>query len=195
MHAPDSTEATTAEHSTGELIRFVAIALVVALFIRFFIAQPFIVSGASMDDTIHHNEYLIVDQVTYHFSEPERGDVVVFRYPGEHGKYLIKRVIGLPGDTVEIDGTTVTITRGDETIELTEPYLRTQTSRQLTTVLAGNEYFVMGDNRGESSDSRTWGAITREDIVGRVALRLFPLSRIDILPGAYTFDNGSASAR
>ncbi len=175
------------ESSFNEILRFALIALIIVLPIRWFVAQPFIVSGASMEDTFHNNEYLIVDQVTYRFDEPQRGDVIVFKYPRDHSKYFIKRVIGLPGETVIVDGASITIKSADypEGLTLDEPYAQLGDSRfDQTLTLGDDEYFVLGDNRDHSSDSRVWGVLKREEIVGRALLRLLPPQRADLLPGA-----------
>jgi signal peptidase I len=174
------------ENTFLEIIRFSVIALLIVIPIRMFVAQPFIVSGASMADTFHTGEYLIVDQVTYHFNSPERGDVVIFRYPRDPSKYFIKRIIGVPGDTVVIEDAKVTIINEatPEGTVLDEPYIRSmrEAPRQ-EMVLGKEEFFVMGDNRDESSDSRMWGVLPEQRIVGRAFLRLFPLDTIDVLPG------------
>lgn len=184
-------ENTKEESSLSEVLRFALIALVIVLPIRWFIAQPFIVSGASMEDTFHNNEYLIVDQVTYRFEEPKRGDVIIFHYPLEPSKYFIKRIIGLPGDTVNIEGNVVIIENQEYPggIALNEPYINEMLKgANITETLGSNEYFVMGDNRDHSSDSRTWGVLERDEIVGRALLRLFPFSKASVLPGEYNTD-------
>jgi len=145
------------------------------------------VSGASMDETFHTGDYLIVDQVSYYFSEPARGDVVVFRYPQEPSKFFIKRVIGIPGDTLTINDSVITITNegNPDGFILDEPYIKSMQAEAPTTEKLGErEYFVMGDNRDESSDSRSWGVLQKERIMGKAFLRLFPPSAIDYLPGA-----------
>jgi len=173
----------------GETLRFSLIALLIVLPIRFFVAQPFIVSGASMEHTFSTGQYLIVDQVSYRFEAPARGDVIVFKYPRDPSKYFIKRVIGLPGDTVTISGGTVTISNDEhpEGTVLDEPYLpEAQTNgSKIQTTLADGEYFVMGDNRNASSDSRSWGTLPEENIIGRAILRLFPISNFDLFPGEF----------
>jgi signal peptidase I len=176
----------TTKQTVYEVARFSIIALLIVIPIRLFIAQPFIVSGASMADTFHTGEYLIVDQLTYHLEAPARGDVVIFRYPKDPSKFFIKRVIGLPGETVTIEDSNVTITNEAEPngFILEEPYIKSMRSIGRTEeVLGEREYFVMGDNRDESSDSRAWGVLQEERIVGRAYVRLFPPSMIDILPG------------
>lgn len=175
------------ENGIIEIIRFSIIALLIVIPVRMFIAQPFIVSGASMAETFHTGEYLIVDQVSYYLHDPSRGDVVIFRYPRDVSKYFIKRVIGLPGDTVIIEDSKVMIKNeaNPEGFYLEEPYVRSmRTPERIEQVLGNREYFVMGDNRDESSDSRAWGVLQKERIVGRAFLRLFPPTAVDVLPGA-----------
>lgn len=179
-------------HPLTEIIQFALIALIIVVPIRMFIAQPFIVSGASMEDTFHSGEYLIVDQVSYYFEEPDRGDVIIFRYPKDPSKFFIKRVIGLPGDTVTISGSTVTITNeAQETaMVLNEPYVAQMSdNNHLTETLGEREYFVMGDNRDQSSDSRVWGVLQREKIIGRAFLRLFPFNHLGLFPGEYRIES------
>lgn len=182
------------EHPFIEILRFALIALLIVLPIRIFIAQPFIVSGASMQDTFHNSEYLIVDQLTYRFHQPERGDVVIFRYPRDPSKFFIKRIIGLPGDTISIENGTVRIqneTHPDGFV-LDEPYTSSETSSYGAQTLGTDEYFVMGDNRDASSDSRVWGTLDEGSIIGRAFLRLFPLDRAAVFPGTYDFDESAS---
>jgi signal peptidase I len=182
------------EHPLTELVRFSIIAILIVLPIRWFIAQPFIVSGASMDNTFHNGEYLIVDQVSYYFDNPERGDVVVFRYPKDPSKFFIKRIIGLPGDTVVIENSTVTIINEDhpDGFVIDEPYVESmRPAAPFREELGDREYFVMGDNRDQSSDSRVWGILQEERIVGRAFIRLFPPDEIGFLPGKYDLEDNS----
>jgi signal peptidase I len=178
------------ENLIAEIIRFSLFALIIVLPIRLFIAQPFIVSGASMETTFSTGQYLIIDQLTYHLEEPMRGDVIVFRYPKDPSKFFIKRVIGIPGDTVKIDGGTVTITNTEHPegilLEETSYVHSMKPSTTITETLGEEEYFVMGDNRDASSDSRVWGVLQRDKIVGRAFLRLFPFTKVDVLPGKFT---------
>src|SRR3990172_1810044 len=176
--------------SFWEMIRFALLALLIVIPIRIFVAQPFIVSGNSMIPTFYNNEYLIIDELSYRFHEPVRDDVVVFRYPKDPTKFFIKRIIGLPGDTVTIDGGKVTIknTNNPEGFVMEEPYVKNRSSNQLSVTLKQDEYFVMGDNRIASSDSRIWGVLPRNLIVGRAFLRLLPLSSISYLPCAYSLN-------
>jgi len=172
----------------AEILKFTLIALMIVTPFRFFVAQPFIVSGASMVPTFDPKEYLVIDELTYRFEKPSRGDVLIFRYPLDSAVFYIKRVVGLPGETIEIKGGSVFITdREGNTRELSEPYLSTRTplKDESVTRLTDSEYFVMGDNRVASSDSREWGPLNEKFIVGRAVARLFPISEADILPGEY----------
>jgi signal peptidase I len=169
-----------------ELLKLAVVAALIILPIRFFVAQPFIVSGASMDPTFASGQYLIVDELSYHLGDPTRGDVVIFRYPKDPKQFFIKRVIGLPGETVHIQNGKVSVTKVDGTeVTLDESYVKNLgNGSNMDKKLSGTEYFVMGDNRPESSDSRTWGTLPRENIVGRAFLRLLPLQNLSILPGS-----------
>lgn len=174
--------------SIQEIIVFALIALAVVIPIRVFIAQPFIVHGDSMEPTFETGQYLIVDQLTYHFEAPQRGDVIIMRYPKDTSVFFIKRIIGLPGETVELAGKDVIIhpAGGGVAFTLDESFLDPDrvNDEYATYTLAPGEYFVMGDNRAESSDSRSWGPLPRQDIVGRALVRLFPLNLISLFPGA-----------
>jgi signal peptidase I len=180
------------ENSWWELARFVIIAVVIVVPIRLFIAQPFIVSGSSMVPTFHDKNYLIVDEISYRLSEPKRGDVVIFVYPDSNPKnkkkYFIKRIIGLPNETVDIKDGSITITSAEhkDGFVLEEPYVEKQAPGVTHFESKEGEYFVMGDNRNASSDSRTWGVLPRKNIVGRAWLRLWPISDINVFPGKYT---------
>jgi signal peptidase I len=167
-----------------ETLKLVILALVVVIPFRIYIAQPFIVEGASMDPTFKTGQYLIVDKLTYQFSEPERGSVLIFRYPKNPKKYFIKRVIGLPGETVNIENGKVRITNSEnpEGFVLDEPYVAYSTKDNLNRKLGENEYFVLGDNRPASADSRLWGTVPKENIIGRPAVRFYPPA---LWPGNY----------
>lgn len=185
------------EHPFWEIIRFSLIALIIVVPIRMFVAQPFIVSGASMEETFQSGEYLIVDQLTYHFSAPQRGDIVIFRYPRDPSKFFIKRVIAVPGDTITIQNSTVTISNKENSTGFTldEPYIKAMNGNlNLVETLSEREYFVMGDNRDFSSDSRAWGVLQEERIVGRALIRLFPPQTFEYLPGAVSIENPFTSS-
>ena len=167
-----------------ETVRFVIITVLIVVPFRLFIAQPFIVSGDSMVPTFHNSEYLIVDELSYYLREPSRGEVVIFRYPKEPSKFFIKRIVGLPGETVAIKNNHVEITKiGGTRVSLTEPYVKTELLSDMSVILANDEYFVMGDNRNASSDSRFWGPVTRPLIIGRAFARLLPIAQAEMLPG------------
>jgi signal peptidase I len=166
-----------------EMLQIAAIALAIILPVRYFLVQPFIVKGASMQPSYYENEYLIIDELTYRFRDPERGETVVFHPPGNEGQYYIKRVIGLPGETVEIrDGKMIifndTYPNG---ITLDETYLIEETEGKQRTQLGQNEYFLMGDNRDASLDSRAIGPIPFKNITGRVWIRGLPLDQAGVL--------------
>jgi len=176
----------------GEILQIVIISLVIVIPFRLYVAQPFLVSGPSMDDTFANGQYLIVDELTYQFREPQRGEVIIFHYPLDTKKFFIKRIIGLPSETIEIKDSKITICRlnceaDTNKITLDEPYIKVDklaSPRPNTTVtLKENEYYVLGDNRSVSSDSRIWGPVKREFITGRPFLRLFPFNVIDLFPG------------
>lgn len=161
------------------------ISLAAVFLIRTYIAQPFVVSGASMEPTFHTGEYLIVDQLSYKFSEPQRGDVVIFRYPVIPSRFFIKRIIGLPGEIIKIEGQEVFTKRKaeDPYAKLEEDYIEFPKDSFMEITLQDDEYFVMGDNRLASLDSRSWGPLEESFIVGKAFVRLFPLNKLDFLPG------------
>ncbi|MBI4692327.1 MAG: signal peptidase I [Candidatus Terrybacteria bacterium] len=146
------------KNSLWEFIKFTVIAILIVVPIRLWIAQPFIVSGASMEPTFDNGDYLIIDELSYNLRKPQKGEVVVFRYPLDPSKFFIKRIAGLPEETMEINGRKIT--------------------------LAENEYFVLGDNRSASSDSRIWGPVPENLIVGRTLVRLWPITKLELMPGS-----------
>ena len=176
----------------GSLILYALVALGLALFIRFYIAAPYIVQGASMSPTFDDFHYLIIDVLTYDFDEPARGDVIVFEQPHDGSRALIKRIIGLPGETVILRGSSVVIKNAEypDGFTLDEPYVDPANQGGATdtqVVLGEDQFFVLGDNRRVSADSRLWGKLPREDITGRGIVRLYPFPDIGILPGKYKY--------
>jgi len=167
-----------------DIIKVAVIALILAGLIRYFLVQPFFVEGASMEPNFENGEYLLVDELSYYFRSVERGEVVVFHYPLDTSKYYIKRVIGLPEETVEIKNSRVIIYNDEhpDGLALSEDYLPKSliTDGQIKEKLGKNEYFVLGDNRPVSYDSRRWGVVPKNDIVGRVWVRAWPFSRVAI---------------
>ena len=181
-------EKTEPKESWRDFIRFALIASAIVVPIRLFIAQPFIVSGASMVPNFQNGNYLIIDELSYRFEEPRRGEVVVFRFPYEPSKFLIKRIVGIPNETVVIEGDTITIKNTAHPAGFVwEQGAITSSGRpaEQTITLGADEYFVLGDNRDASADSRLWGALSRGNITGRPIVRLFPLSKIALFPGVW----------
>lgn len=168
-----------------EILKFFVLALVIVAPIRMFIAQPFIVSGDSMEPTFSSNQYLIVDELSYRLGKPERGDVVILRPPLDSSKFYIKRIVGLPNETVEITDGIVKITADYNQLGfiLNEDYVTYTKGDSLNVKLGSDEYFVMGDNRAASSDSRAWGPVEEKSIIGKAFIRLLPIASAAILPG------------
>lgn len=178
-----------------DLFTLAVLIIVVVIPIRLFVVSPFVVDGESMHPTFENLDYLIIDEILYNFRTPERGDVVVFRYPGNPSIFYIKRIIGLPGETVSINRGLVTITTvaGDKET-LSEPYIVNEDATYTKNVsLNLGEYFVMGDNRPNSSDSRIWGPLPQKNIIGRVDLRLLPVKHMSFFPGATSYAFGTTT--
>ncbi len=153
--------------------------MIIILPVRTFLAEPFMVSGSSMIPNFHDKDYLIVDRLSYRIHNPQRGDVIVLKFPKDTTQYFIKRIIGLPGETVICEQGRVAVEASGEAAPqiLAETYLPSTALTQNCKpkqVLGSDEYFVLGDNRMASSDSRVWGILPKDDIVGRVWLRIFP---------------------
>lgn len=163
-----------------ETVKIVVISLAIIIPIRYFLVQPFFVKGASMEPTFTDGNYILIDEITYRLSNPNRGDVVVFRFPEDTTQFYIKRVIGLPEETVEIKDDKVIIhnKQHPEGFALDEKYLEAgqHTLGNMRVKLDPNEYFVLGDNRLRSSDSRRWGNLNRSLITGRVFFRAWPVN-------------------
>ena len=166
-----------------EIFKIVIIALVIVIPVRYFLFQPFLVNGQSMEPNFENGDYLIIDEISYRFHDPQRGEVIVFRAPPNPSTRYIKRIIGLPGETIEIkEGKVFVIKENTEVLD-ESAYLSSsvktlvQSGPQKVTV-PENSFFVLGDNRAVSSDSRTWGLLPRENIIGRVYLRLWPFKEL-----------------
>lgn len=169
-----------------ETTKIVVISLAIIIPVRYFLIQPFFVKGASMEPNFNSGQYLVVDELSYRFNDPKRGDVVVFEYPLDPSQYYIKRVIGLPGETVEIRKGEIIIynIENPEGKALDESdYLNQKESYTGSGVkmeLNSNQYFVLGDNRDESSDSRRWGPVEEDEIIGKVWIRAWPFGSAKI---------------
>jgi signal peptidase I len=171
--------------------KFILILFAILLPIRLFVAEPFLVYGSSMEPNFDTGDYLIVDELTYRFSDPKRGDVVVLTPPYDTSRHFIKRILALPGETIKVEGDKVTITNKEhpEGFILDESYIKYQSDKVAEFTLKDTEYFVAGDNRAVSYDSRSWGPLPKSDITGRAFLRLYPFKSIGILPGSVDLSN------
>ncbi len=199
--APDTSQAVSEKRTRfgGALREFaetLLLTLVIFLTVRV-IVQNYKVDGFSMEPSLHDSQYLLVNKLVYPgrfwpgFREPNRGDVIVFRYPGNLSQKFIKRIIGLPGEMVEV-GNGVVYIDGEP---LDEPYLK-ERPRYIypRKTLAPNEYFVLGDNRNNSHDSHVWGPLPRVDLIGEAWVRYWPLSDAGTVPNAHYAYNGHASS-
>lgn len=174
--------------SALEVIEVALIAVVAVAIVRNIFVQPFLVSGNSMTPNFSSGDYLLIDELTYRLRPPERGEVAVFHYPGDEGTYFIKRITGLPGERVVIENGRVIVFRpGKKEGEvLHEPYLPPGTLTMPRSggksefVLGDTEYLVLGDNRTYSFDSRDWGPLRVNEVVGLVRARLWPLGGIRV---------------
>jgi len=162
-----------------ETAKIVIISLLIIIPIRYFLVQPFFVRGDSMVPNFNDGEYLIIDEISYRFSEPQRGDTIVFRFPDNPSQFYIKRIVGLPEEKIIIEDGAVTIANQDNPAGflLNEIYLTEPTPGQIEVKLDPNEYFVLGDNRDSSSDSRRWGPLPNHLIIGKVWIRAWPVNR------------------
>lgn len=172
-----------------DIVKFLAPVVIVVLLVRTYIAQPFIVDGESMAPNFHTGHYLIIDEISYRFNEPKRGDVVVLRYPLEPKRFFLKRIIGMPGDRITLKDGKVFLTNAQYPagVVIDEPYENQVTypaGPYKDVTLKEGEYFAMGDNRSGSSDSRSWGILPRKNIVGRALFRLFPLKLAGVTPAS-----------
>lgn len=162
-----------------EVVKIVVLACLIVAPIRLFIFQPFFVKGQSMEPNFENGDYLFVDEISYRIKEPQRGEVVVFKYPNDVSQRYIKRIIGLPGETIEVkNGQVDVFSKTGEKILNEEKYIPqgVLTLGDVKMTLEEDEYFVLGDNRSASSDSRRWGPVPKEDIIGRVFFRVWPIA-------------------
>lgn len=164
-----------------EIVKIVIVALLIVVPIRYFLFQPFLVKGQSMEPNFEDGDYLIVDEISYRLREPQRGETLVFKYPNIPSQRFIKRIVGLPGEIIEIkDGEVIIYKNGKAQILDESSYLPKflKTPGNIRVSLAENEYFVLGDNRLVSVDSRSWGPLPKKDIIGRVFLRIWPFTTL-----------------
>ena len=171
-----------------DLLKTGIIVFLIALGLRYFAVQPFIVDGESMMPNYTNSEYLLAEKISYLVGAPKRGDAIIFRYPGNPSVNYIKRVIGLPGEKVTVANNTITIYSSEhpDGVALQENYLPdgtltlTQERDPLATTLGTDQYFVLGDNREHSSDSREWGILPKSNIIGRAWLTVYPFKEFGI---------------
>ena len=167
-----------------ETFKIVVLALIIVVPIRYFLFQPFIVRGDSMIPNFENSDYLLIDELSFRIRPPQRGETVVFMPPNHNSFPYIKRIIGLPGETIKIAESKVIIIKNGENLILDESEYLPETSKttgQVEVVLKENEYFVLGDNREFSSDSRIFGIVPFANITGRVFFRAWPLNRISMI--------------
>ena len=171
-----------------EVFIFALIAFGIVLPFRIYIAEPYLVDGRSMDPTFATGDYLIVDKFSYEIGTPKRNTVIVFKYPNDPSKSFIKRIVGLPGETVNIKDNVVTIINAENPngFIVDASYVTHPSIGSYNKTLGTDEYYVLGDNRAESFDSRYWGPLQKKYILGRPVLRLFPINKINLLPGNET---------
>jgi signal peptidase I len=171
-----------------ETIKVVIISLIVIVGIRSFVMQPFFVSGKSMEPNFHDGDYLIIDEFSYRFNEPKRGDVIIFHYPNNPKEFYIKRIVCLPGEKIEIMDNIITIYNAENLsgFKLDEAYIssETQTIGNYVKELKNDEYYVLGDNRTASADSRVWGVLEEHFIVGRAWIRAWPFGDFSVFEEA-----------
>jgi signal peptidase I len=169
-----------------EVVKMVVISLAIVLPIRYFLIQPFYVKGASMEPNFHDREYLIIDEISYRFNEPARGDIIVFRYPRDPQEYFIKRIVALPGETVQVKDNGVYIFNKEHPtgFKLDESYLPsgviTVAYSEDKVTVGDNQYFVLGDNRQASKDSRSFGVVDKSFVIGRVFFRGWPINKMEV---------------
>jgi signal peptidase I len=167
-----------------ELVKVAVLAGITIVLVRYFLFKPFYVKGASMEPNFQDHEYLIIDEISYRFRAPERGEVIVFKYPENPKEYFLKRIIGMPGERIKIAEGQVTVynDRHPEGLVLKEDYLPSDlaTAGEKITALGDGQYYVLGDNRPNSYDSRRFGPIDKSLIVGRAVLRGWPIDRAQI---------------
>lgn len=180
-----------------DFLRTLAVVFLAAFLIRHFLVQPFIVDGQSMQPTFQDQEYILVDKLSYRFREPSRGDVIVFHPPGEQQENFIKRIIGLPGEQIDIQGGRIFVNGQliSEAYTLEESSLDLDPNSSISRSLGDNEYYVLGDNRNHSKDSRELGAIERDRIIGRAWVVLFPINELNVVdhPSYPTLVNTTSS--
>lgn len=172
-----------APESAYETLKTIVLVLLAAFLIRSFIVQPFVVQGKSMEPTLVNNEYLLVEKISYYWQKPQRGDIIVFHAPVDFNQNYIKRVIAVPGETVLLKGTEILV--NNKPILENYTYPGQSFKKEIEYKLGNDEYFVLGDNRDHSSDSRHWGPLNRQNIIGRAVMSIFPLSTFGLIQNPF----------
>lgn len=169
-----------------DLLKVVCVSLAIIIPVRYFLIQPFYVKGASMEPSFYDHEYLIINEIDYRLSDPARGDIIVFKYPKDPSQYFIKRIVGLPSETIEIANNQIYVYESkDKKAILDESQYLPATAKTVsskTWTLGPDEYYVLGDNRDYSLDSRSFGPVYRDLIVGKVWFRGWPFWRLTFFP-------------
>ncbi len=161
-------------HIARDIIEIIVLAFVIFLVVRF-VLQSYRVNDTSMQPNLQTNEYVLVNKTAYLFHQPDRGDVIVFHYPFNTQIDYVKRIIARPGDTIDLDSTTVRVNG----VLLKEPYISMPVNAiAIHRKLGPNEYFVMGDNRNNSGDSRNWGPLDGQFIVGKAIMVYWPINHL-----------------
>lgn len=175
-----------------EVAKVIIISVLLATIVRTFIIQPFAVRGASMNPNFSQGDYLIIDKINYHMFQPKRGDVIVFRAPNQVSTtYYIKRIIALPGETMRIGNNQITIFNQEypNGLVLDESFYQpiNGDSSNIEKMLPDDKYFVLGDNRKASSDSRSWGLLDKDNIIGRVLIRAWPVNHLGVFASSIEY--------
>ena len=173
-----------------DIIETIVVAAAIFVVVYLFLLQPHPVRGASMEPNLSDGQYILTDKISYRFEKPRRGDIIVFKAPVDPNFDYIKRIIGLPGESIQIKGGKIIIknTTHPKGFVLEEPY-KINGSDQPGALLEDNKefkisedsYFVLGDNRNQSFDSREWGELSRKNIIGKTWLRYWPISRFSFV--------------
>ena len=180
-----------------QITRGIDLLLILGLLFRAFVLQPFLVDGSSMEPNFHNRQFILVDRLTYHFQTPDRGEVIIFKFPKNPQSDYIKRIIGLPGDTIDIKDNQVYVNNqqiNENYLDNGETTIAPAGAITFTKTVGQDEYFVMGDNRNNSSDSRDWGLVPKANIIGRAWFVAYPMNYFGLVKNptynlTYNFNN------
>ena len=175
---PDAEDNAKKLSSLREIIESIVIAVILAVVIRMFIIEPFYIPSGSMEPTLLINDRIIVSKVSYYFNEPERGDIVVFKYPKDPERNFVKRLIGKPGEVIELRDSKLYVDGKQVAQNFLPPGLEYPDYGPIK--VPEGQYFMLGDNRNNSEDSRYWGTLPEENIIGKAVVIYWPLNRIGL---------------